>query len=136
MKCITIKQPYAGLIVAGIKTIENRTWATKYIGEIAIHSSAKPASGLVFDEYKRKLNALGVEFPEKICSINGSIIGTVRIAGLLWMGDDRVPETDTDETEYERDEQWWNKKLIGFVLRDPKIIRPVVAKGKLGIYSV
>lgn len=34
MKAITIKQPWASLIVHGIKDIENRTWACpwKYIG--------------------------------------------------------------------------------------------------------
>lgn len=35
MKAITIKQPWASLIVHGIKDIENRTWACpkKYIGQ-------------------------------------------------------------------------------------------------------
>ena len=38
MKAITISQPYASLISNGIKFVENRTWETKYRGEIAIHS--------------------------------------------------------------------------------------------------
>jgi hypothetical protein len=34
MKAITIKQPWASLIVHGIKDIENRTWSCpkKYLG--------------------------------------------------------------------------------------------------------
>ena len=42
MKAITIKQPWASLIVHGIKNIENRTWPCpkKYLGQkVLIHSS-------------------------------------------------------------------------------------------------
>jgi hypothetical protein len=39
MKAITILQPWAGLIPAGAKTIETRSWATKYRGPIAIHAA-------------------------------------------------------------------------------------------------
>ena len=45
MKAITIKQPWASLIVHGIKNIENRTWPCpkKYLGQrVLIHSSGKP----------------------------------------------------------------------------------------------
>ena len=38
MKVITIKQPFASLIAAGIKEYEFRTWKTKYRGEIFIHA--------------------------------------------------------------------------------------------------
>ena len=37
-KALTIKQPYASLIVEGIKDIENRTWKTNYRGRILIHA--------------------------------------------------------------------------------------------------
>ena len=43
MKVLTIKQPWAYLIAAGIKDIENRTWKCpeKYIGKrVLIHASA------------------------------------------------------------------------------------------------
>lgn len=38
MKAITICQPYAELIARGDKPIENRTWPTRYRGQIAIHA--------------------------------------------------------------------------------------------------
>lgn len=44
MKAITIKQPWASLIVEGVKDIENRTWATKFRGRVLIHASAKPVN--------------------------------------------------------------------------------------------
>lgn len=38
MKVITIKQPFASLIAAGLKEYEFRTWKTKFRGEILIHA--------------------------------------------------------------------------------------------------
>lgn len=40
MKALTIKQPYAGLIVDGVKDIENRAWKTHFRGRIYIHAGA------------------------------------------------------------------------------------------------
>lgn len=47
MKALSIKQPFASLIVLGIKDIENRTWYTNYRGRIYVHASAKPAKSLI-----------------------------------------------------------------------------------------
>lgn len=41
MKAITIIQPWATLIALGVKTLETRSWPTKYRGEIAIHAGQK-----------------------------------------------------------------------------------------------
>jgi len=48
MKALTIKQPWAQLIVDGIKDIENRTWKTNFRGRVYIHASQKaiPMNGL------------------------------------------------------------------------------------------
>jgi hypothetical protein len=45
---ISIRQPWAWLIVHGSKRIENRTWRTNYRGPILIHAS----SGLTRAEYE------------------------------------------------------------------------------------
>lgn len=37
-KALTVKQPWASLLVAGLKTIENRSWTTNYRGPLAIHA--------------------------------------------------------------------------------------------------
>ena len=42
MKALCIKQPWAAMIAAGIKTIETRTWQTLYRGELLIVASTKP----------------------------------------------------------------------------------------------
>lgn len=38
---LTIQQPWAALIVAGLKDIENRSWSTAYQGELLIHAASK-----------------------------------------------------------------------------------------------
>jgi hypothetical protein len=42
MKALTIKQPWAGLIISGVKDIENRSWKTNYRGRIYVHAAQKP----------------------------------------------------------------------------------------------
>ncbi len=39
MKALTLHQPWASLIAEGVKTIETRSWSTKYRGPMAIHAA-------------------------------------------------------------------------------------------------
>jgi hypothetical protein len=39
MKCLSIRQPWAGLIALGIKDVENRTWWRRYTGPVLIHAA-------------------------------------------------------------------------------------------------
>lgn len=38
MKCLSIRQPWAWLLVNGHKDIENRSWKTKFRGPLVIHA--------------------------------------------------------------------------------------------------
>lgn len=38
MKALTVKQPWASLIIAGYKPVENRIWYTHHRGPLAIHA--------------------------------------------------------------------------------------------------
>lgn len=44
MKALSVKQPWASLIVSGLKDIENRSWSTNYRGPILIHASKVPVA--------------------------------------------------------------------------------------------
>lgn len=44
IKTITIKEPWASLILEGKKTIETRTWKTNYRGPLLLHASKEPKS--------------------------------------------------------------------------------------------
>ena len=46
MKALSLRQPWASLIAEGRKTIETRTWRTRYRGPLAIHASARPFADL------------------------------------------------------------------------------------------
>jgi hypothetical protein len=37
-RCLTVRQPWASLIIAGTKTVEHRRWRTDYRGELWIHA--------------------------------------------------------------------------------------------------
>lgn len=39
MKTLSVRQPWASLLVSGLKDIENRTWAPNFKGRIMIHAS-------------------------------------------------------------------------------------------------
>lgn len=41
MKALTLHQPWASLIALGVKTVETRSWSTRYRGPLAIHAGAK-----------------------------------------------------------------------------------------------
>ncbi len=42
MKALSIREPWAGMIRNGKKTIETRTWSTKYRGKLLLCTSKSP----------------------------------------------------------------------------------------------
>jgi predicted transcriptional regulator len=62
MKVLTIKQPWAELIVSGYKKYEFRSWKTKYRGKILIHAGMSLEKDMVnrFKDYnlEYKLGAI------------------------------------------------------------------------------
>ena len=81
MKAITIKQPYASLIAAGLKEYEFRTWKTNYRGEILIHAG----KGIDKDAMK-KFESFKLEYP------TGCIIAKAKLT-------DCVPVTEAVKEE-------------------------------------
>src|SRR6267378_3713180 len=53
MKIISIRQPWASLIVSGVKDVENRTWSTRYRGPVLIHAS-RTADKISDDEFQAR----------------------------------------------------------------------------------
>ena len=53
MKVLTIREPWASLIVNGYKEYEFRSWKTNYRGKILIHSASKIETEMIerFKEY-------------------------------------------------------------------------------------
>ncbi|MDB5252702.1 MAG: hypothetical protein JWP27_1871 [Flaviaesturariibacter sp.] len=50
MKALSLLQPWATLVVMGLKTIETRSWTTGYRGPLLIHASTGRAGALLAAE--------------------------------------------------------------------------------------
>jgi len=88
MKALSIKQPWASLIVEGIKDIENRTWKCpqKYIGQrVLIHASQKPVKfyGLGDILTKEQFDSLNGSIEPFMGNYCGYIIGSVEIVDCV-----------------------------------------------------
>lgn len=85
MKALSIRQPWAWLIVNGYKDIENRTWNTKYRGPVLIHAStAKPSKadmGLAREIMQHY--AASHRLPERNNFRLGGIVGIATITGCV-----------------------------------------------------
>lgn len=90
MKALSIRQPWAWLIVNGYKDIENRSWNTKYRGKVLVHAS----SGLTKHEYNaalefcRTINPnLPVNIPSYESIERGGIVGYTHIVNCVEASD-------------------------------------------------
>lgn len=78
MKALSVRQPWAWLIVHGGKDIENRTWKTAYRGPVLIHAAKKvdlTAYNSLADE--------GIGLPPMEELHTGGIIGRVEIVDCV-----------------------------------------------------
>ena len=139
LEALSIKQPWAGLIVARIKPVENRSWKiNRHIKNLAVCASQKPEPQWVFDMVREKLAGLGIPYPDDLCSINGACIGLVDHIGTVWMQDGK-PWTDSPKRVRIPPDQlrvWWQDDQYGWVLDNQRLIEPVPVKGQLGIYKI
>ena len=65
MKTLSVKQPNATLICAGIKRVENRTWKTDYRGRLYIHASGDNNSFYDYNELPEKWFDTFADYIEK-----------------------------------------------------------------------
>lgn len=77
-----MRQPFASLIVAGVKLYEGRSWQTSHRGPIAIHASgAKPDKALLHERpIWKSLDDADLMFDELPC---GQLIGVVSIVEMV-----------------------------------------------------
>lgn len=122
-KCISVRQPWAWLIVQGHKPIENRDWkfAPKYRGDLLIHA----ASGMTRTEYDDVQRFLDDNFPsiklppDPMSDMRGGIVGKASLV-------DVVTESDSP----------WFFGRLGFVLAGAHPLPFMPYKGQLGLFDV
>ena len=125
MKVITIKQPWATLIVKGYKEYEFRTWKTKYRGDILIHAG----KGIDKSAIKR-FEYLDLEYP------TGMIIAKAAITDCVLVDDDfRKEIIKKDPLVYKGISKKENWNGYGFKLENVKEIDPIKINGKLSLWD-
>jgi hypothetical protein len=107
-KVLSIRQPFAWLIVSGHKDIENRVWSTNYRGRLLIHAGKR-----FFDAPIGEIEeTFGVPVDRDALTL-GAIIGSVELVDVVTRSRSR-----------------WFTGPFGFVLRNAKIITPIPLRGR------
>ena len=122
MKCLSICQPFAELIVQGKKTIELRKWNTKFRGEFLVHA----AKNILEEDCKRMKIS-----PKTVTT--GAIIGKVNLVDVKKYDSDKELKADKKKHHSISDN---TKNKYGFILENPKKLRvPIEYLGKLNFFE-
>ena len=136
MKALTIRQPYASLIIMGRKRIETRSWSTNYRGPLAIHAGAavtgRRGSRRKYGPYEVEKDESGLLLRSDSLSWPyrmplGCVIGVVDLVDVHPTGEQ--PE--------------WPERVLGnhkpgnfaWVLSAPTRIKPVTYSGQQGFWE-
>jgi len=126
VKIISVRQPWAWLIVAGHKDIENRKWRTSYRGRLLIHASQamEPDD---FPMQREWIETCGIVIPEDLP--RGAIVGSVNLTEVYSDGRD---ENLLDI--YDGKGSPWFEGPYGFEMADAvQFHQPIPYRGSLGI---
>lgn len=122
MKALSIKQPWAWLIVHGGKDVENRTWHTKLRGRFLVHAS-KGMTGFEYADAYNFCKFHGLSLPPSYAELKrdwcGGMVGSVELV-------DSVESSSSP----------WYMGEKAFVLRDPKPLPFTPFKGQLQFFDV
>lgn len=124
-KALSVRQPWAAMIMFLAKDIENRSWGTKFRGRFLVHA----AKGMTRDEWQDAVHfaqfrcGVAAEKLEEFCRFDklqrGGFIGSVELV---------------DSLDHSRSSWYMGEK--GFLLRDPKPLPFIPYAGKLGFFDV
>lgn len=128
MKVLSIKEPFATLIMNGSKKIETKGKKTNYRGELYIHAS----KGKII--YKKYLNR-----PELLDIIEGMdmnygyIICKCNLVDCIYMDEDFINNIKKNKQEYLLG--YYEVGRYAWILDNIEIIKPIPAKGRLNIWQ-
>lgn len=118
MKALSLKQPWAELVVSGKKKIEIRKWNTHFRGEFMVHASKTPDISAM-KKFGFDLLPLGV------------ILGKAKLIDVKHYENDK--EFLMDAGLHLASSDWGN---FGFVLQDVERFKePIKAKGSLNFWE-
>jgi hypothetical protein len=117
MKALSLKQPWAELILQGRKKIELRKWNTNFRGDFLIHSSKIPDL--------KAMRELGFDSLPLGC-----IVGRAKLVGVKRYFDDGEFGNDKELHMANND---WGK--FGFILNNVERLEPLFVNGKLNFWN-
>ncbi len=124
MKVITIKQPWATLIVEGYKRFEFRSWKTNYRGDILIHAG----KGIDKEAMERLKKYLPDEIPL------GKIIGKATLIDCIPMSKDFADMLAKENNDIYTTHSF--SRNYGFKLENvEKLDNPIEIRGQLGLWN-
>lgn len=124
MKCLSLKQPYADLLISGKKTIELRNWNTKFRGKFLIHASKNVD--------KKRSESLGIDYKKLI---QGAIIGTAILYDVKQYK--KKTELEKDRNKHYADMKRFGSCKYGFMVRNShRLRRWVPYQGQLKFFEV
>ncbi|MBY4733953.1 ASCH domain-containing protein [Cupriavidus pauculus] len=123
-KALSIRQPWAWLIVNGHKDIENRSWATRFRGPVLIHAakSMTVAEHRAVQDYMAEISVGYVKVPAIDELARGGIVGLAEVAACV------PPERRTS--------RWHMEGCHGFALRAAQPLPFTPLAGRLGFFDV
>jgi len=120
MKAISIRQPWAWLVVNGHKDIENRSWATKFRGKVLVHAGVHKVTKAEYQGFLERYKVARIKNPPAIDGFKrGGIVGSVEITDCV-----------------EKSKSPWFVGPYGFILKNARQGRFKPMIGKLGIWEV
>lgn len=119
MKALSIRQPWAHLIIHGGKDIENRSWATSLRGRFLVHAAKGGTWADHFDVLAYCTRFTLPLPPYRDDLQRGGIIGSVELVDCV-----------------RHSQSPWFMGDVGFVLANPKPLPFVPCKGRLGFFEV
>jgi len=129
MKVISIKEPWASLIKENVKSIETRSWNTKYRGEIYIHASLRKITNKHLEKYKEQISLLkSKDFKY------GYIIAKANLVDCQLMDEKFIEKVKSNHNEYICG--FYEEGRYGWILSKITVLEnPIQVKGKLGIWN-
>jgi hypothetical protein len=139
MKVLSLTQPWATLVAIGAKTIETRSWATRYRGPLAIHAAKGfPAWAKDYCEDVEFEDALTLAYPglsiEAIIKALplGQIIATCTLDDCFQFTRESVAAIGEPERSFGD----YDLGRYGFRLGNVrKLDTPIPARGSLGLWN-
>jgi predicted transcriptional regulator len=124
MECLSLKQPFAELLVSGKKTIELRKWNTKFRGKFLIHASKQVD--------KERASSLNIDYTKLS---QGKIIGTVVLYDVKQYKS--KAEFVKDRNKHFADINKFGSYKFGFMVKNAKRFRtPKPYPGRLRFFQV